>query len=103
MQENFTLPDGTAGTTNVIDSGPEGVKLVIATTPKATAACGLVDIDVYDRFEFAAIKAAHKDGGLIGSQKDMLEAKVVKANKTAEKLGANTDMDVATALELLNS
>ncbi len=101
QNQTFNLA-GITGTTSVIDSGAENVKLVMATTPKAAACCGFIDVDVYDRFDFAAIKATHKDGGLITNQQELLEAKVVKVNNTAKTQGAKPGMDVLSALLLLN-
>lgn len=81
---------------HVIEFG--AVNLVLAKTEKGTVGCGLIDVAVFEKFNFPAAKAKAKDGP-IKNIHDLLDADIVEVNRPAEALGVRTGMTGRQALE----
>lgn len=97
MQETeINLSNGKTAKGYVIALGP--VNLVLANTEKAMVACGAFDVDVLDKYNYPAAKVRGLSGR-IGGVDDLLEGKVIYANKKAAESGVKVDMSGREALE----
>lgn len=75
------------------------VNLVFAWTDKGFIGCGAFDEQVFDKFNYPAVKMKGQNGKRISTIDDLLEADVVSPNNTAKELGINTDMNGRQVLE----
>ena len=95
MERTVNIEDGFDGHGYVIPAGPVGIVCVVC--EYGVAACGLVDINVYDRFGVPAV-CAKKETGLICSPEELLESPVVKVNSCAACLGIKPGKSAAKTL-----
>ncbi|MFH0879548.1 MAG: YunC family protein, partial [Lentisphaerota bacterium] len=82
-----------------IQTGP--LRLVICKTDTGLIGCGLVDVMVYDRFQFPAAKVRAEGKPLIETVEDALNGIVREVNETAQKRGVKAGMTGREALELM--
>ncbi len=80
-----------------IPVGP--VNLVFATTGKALIGCGLIDVAVFDKFNYPAARLKASNGPLIATVGDLLAGEVREANAAAQKLGVTPGLSGQQALE----
>ena len=81
----------------VLPAGP--VNLVCAATDRGLIGCGLIDVAVLDRFQFAAARLKARGKPLIENVDDLLDAEVKEANAAARALGVKLGMTGREALE----
>lgn len=73
--------------------------LVFATTGNALIGCGLIDVMVFDKFNYPAAKLKATKGPFIVTVNDLLAGEVREANATALKRGVAVGMTGKEALE----
>ena len=84
----------------VIPLGP--VNLVTLVLPGGMMACGLVDIQVLNQFNYPAVKIKSSHGGLIQTVEDLLSGTVREVNKEALKKGIDVGMKAQEVVILLD-
>jgi uncharacterized protein YunC (DUF1805 family) len=82
-----------------IPVGP--VNLVFATTGKALIGCGLIDVTVFDKFNYPAAKLKATQGPYIVTVGDLLDGEVREANATAQKQGVKPGLSGRQAMEIM--
>ena len=98
MQQQLIQLTHKQATGYVLPAGP--VKLVCAVTDRGLIGCGLIDVAVLDRFQFAAAKLKARGKPLIENVQDLLDAEVKEANAAAQALGVKNGMSGRETLEL---
>ena len=98
--QNITIEEGFSGRGYVIPSGP--VNLVCVVTDYGIAACGLVDVHVYDSFGIPAV-CARKASGTIHTVEELRAAPVVKVNSCAACMGVKTGKSASETLSQMRS
>jgi len=83
----------------VFEFGP--VNLVFAKTDSGMIGCGLVDVVVFDKFNFPAARVKSSGSGAITDIDDLLDGTVKDVNETASKKGLTVGMTGRQALEMM--
>lgn len=76
-------------------------QFVFIVASKGLVACGAIDADVLDKFNFAVTVSEGTPEKPLITPDDLLEAKVMKLTKKAEELGIKLGMSGKEALEKL--
>ena len=76
-------------------------QLVFIVAPKGLVACGAIDSEVLDKFNFAITVSEGTVERPLVTPDDLLKAKVMKLTKRAEELGIKIGMSGKQALEKL--
>ena len=79
----------------------EDGQFVFIVSSKGLVACGAIDADVLDKFDFAVTVSEGTVEEPLVTPDDLLKAKVMKLTKKAEKLGIKIGMSGKEALEKL--
>ncbi|MHA1385092.1 MAG: DUF1805 domain-containing protein [Candidatus Helarchaeota archaeon] len=76
-------------------------QFVFILVPRGIIACGAIDIEVMEKFNFAVTVSEGTPEKPLVTPDDLLQAKIMKITKKAEELGIKIGMTGAQALEKL--